>query len=345
MKKLITLIIVCALLYGGWNFISGQKTSETDLALNTNSQTTTETGTNSNLTDKNSVKNRINLGDSSNESFNLDELENIVPASQAYNSVDDAINAIQKGSLNYDDLILEQFVELDADDCSWCGEFYDKLGKYILDDEITADQRSYYSEILAISGSEENIGTLIDAIDNTTGDKSDIYAEALEIAYGDDNLVNFLSTKLNESNNENLNESLIAAIGNHGSKLAVETIYNETVKSGDSDGFYSVGLGIGEIVPDEESIPFLIEMANKKDEYSHLAVKSLLNSGTDGLKNVVSILESSNDTSFNKKLLENAVDHVSFEEDVEDYVKSLTNHSNPSIKEFAQEILSDFELN
>ena len=145
--------------------------------------------------------------------------------------------------------------------------------------------------------------------------------------------------------NELLQESVVAAITNHGSRLAVDVLYKHTVESGDPDGYYSLGIGLGEIIPEEESLPYLTELATKRDPYSHLAVKSLLNYGTDGLKTVIEILENSDDPEFDRQMLEDAVDHVNYEEETEGYLKQImSNTEKPVVTEFAKEILEDFEL-
>ena len=91
-----------------------------------------------------------------------------------------------------------------------------------------------------------------------------------------DDVVTELSGYVN-SNNELLQESAVAAITNQGSKLAAETLYKHTVEKGDADGYYSLGIGLGELIPDDETLPYLNELVSKRDKYSHLAVKALLN--------------------------------------------------------------------
>jgi len=90
-----------------------------------------------------------------------------------------------------------------------------------------------------------------------------------------------------ESTNETIQEASIAAVTNQGTRLAAELLYNQTQKAGDPDGYYSRGIGLGEFIPDPDAIPYLQELVKKQDQYSPLAVKALINSGTDGLRLVL----------------------------------------------------------
>jgi hypothetical protein len=215
----------------------------------------------------------------------------------------------------------------------------------MLDPESSDDQKSYYAEVLAISGEPSNIETIVNAIKEAPDpDNADLYAGALEVTIGDDDTVKYLQTQL-DTDNSKLHDSVLAAITNHGSPLAIQTIYDETVKNGDPDGFYSLGIGLGEVVPDEQSIPLLTELANKRDDYSHLAIKALLNSGIDGLRVVIDTLNASTDLEGDKKLLKDAVDHVSLEDETEAYARELIKtSSNPLVLNFANQILEEFEV-
>lgn len=274
----------------------------------------------------------------------LEPVEEIRPATELYNSAEEAFNAIKKGSESYDDSVLEQFSDLEKD-CRWCDELYNKVQEAMLNASTEEEQRSYFAEILASSGKPENIAALISAMkDAKSEDDADTYLEALEITMGDDKTVDYLSSQL-DTDNEKLKSSLIAAITNHGTPLAIETLYEQTVQSGDTDGYYSLGIGLGEVIPDEESLPFLTELVNKRDQYSHLAVKALLNYGVDGLRVVFDTLELSSDAETDRKMLKDAIDHVSYEEETEAYAKEILNKSkNPVVQDFAREIIKEFDV-
>ncbi|NLF24101.1 MAG: hypothetical protein GX589_00375 [Deltaproteobacteria bacterium] len=267
----------------------------------------------------------------------------IRPAAEMYKSAEEAFEAIRKGSVDYDDLILEQFSD-PGEDCSWCPEFYSQIKDELSSPETSDDQKSYYAEVLAISGKVENISALIDAVRNAPNQEtSEIFAEALEVTSGSDASVKFLGEQM-DTDNQLLKESLVAAITNHGSKLAVDTLYRKTVEAGDPDGFYSSGIGLGEIIPEEESIPALTELAGKRDAYSHLAVKALLNYGPEGLRIVNDIITNSPDTEVNKQLLQNAEDHVNYDEQTEGMLKEIVASSKSQVMvDFAREQLKQME--
>lgn len=266
----------------------------------------------------------------------------VKPATELYKSAAEAFEAVQKGSVDYDDLVLEQFAEL-GEDCGWCPEFYQQVKDAMLSPEASQDQKSYYAEVLAMSGRVDNVGSLVDAVQNAPNQETaEVFAEALEVTAGDDQTVRYLGEQLS-TDNPLLKESIIAAITNHGSRLAVETLYRKTVEGGDPDGFYSLGIGLGEVIPDEESLPLLTELASKRDSYSNLAVKALLNYGPEGLKIVNDILTNSKDAEVNRQLLQDAEDHVNYDEQTEKALKEIAENSkSPDYAKFAQDRLAEF---
>ncbi len=265
------------------------------------------------------------------------------PATEIYKTAADALKAIKDAASHYDDIVLEQFSQPPAD-CSWCPELYKSLRDLALSADTPTDQKSYFGEILAISGRPENIEALMDAVEKAGyPDAAQVYAEALEMASGNDSVVQLLGTHLSTTN-ETLRESLVAAISNQGTPLAIETLYKFTVESKDPDGFYARGTGLGETIPQPSAFPLLKDLAQKHDEYSHLAVKSLLNAGTDGVKAVFDLLRNSKDPEADRKILKDALDHVTFEEQTEQFVKDEAEHNqNPAATEFAKLVLDTFK--
>lgn len=263
----------------------------------------------------------------------------VQPASVAYKSADEALEAVRKGAIDYDDAILEQFTQ-PGDDCTWCSDFYKGLRDMVSASGITPDQLSYYSELLAISGRMENIQALVDGIKSPASDEqAQAFAEALELTTGKDNIVQFLGEQLS-STDDRLRESAVAAITNQGTRLAAELLYKHTVERGDPDGYYSQGIGLPEFIPDEESMPYLQELVSKRDQYSHLAVKSLFNAGLGGIKMVFNSISSSKDAEGDRALLKDAIDHINYEEDVERYLEEQANNSKqPAIQEFSRKAL------
>jgi len=159
---------------------------------------------------------------------------------------------------------------------------------------------------------------------------------------GKDDVVEFLREHLDASN-ESLREASVAAVTNQGSRLAAEALYKNTVERGDPDGYYSVGIGLAELVPNEETLPYLQEIALNRDQYSHLAVKALINGGQPGLQIVFDILNNSKDGEADKKLLQEAIDHVNYDEETEAFLKKTVENSKQHVAvEFAKKILEDF---
>jgi len=276
------------------------------------------------------------------------ELENVEeldtrPATEIYTNAQEALAAIQAGAEEYDDIILEQFSLL-GEDCAFCDSLYQQVISLMLKPDANEDEKAYYSEVLAISGRPENIETLINSIREASNeDDADIFAESLELALGDDKVVKLLANFL-EDKNELLQESSIAAITNQGSKFAAQTLYEHTVSRKETDGYYDLGIGLGEMIPDEATLPYLQELVLKRDEYSHLAVKSLLNYGNDGVVLVFDALTNSSDPEKDKKMLVDAIDHVGYEEATMNFLKDvLADNPAPLVAQFAQDILAGFD--
>jgi hypothetical protein len=349
MKKvlpvIVIVIILAAVMYlqtsGGSSSGDGTTTASSDMNKQGNSDEEQSWGDGSaGSSERQNVPQEILDDPDADDGFG----EDIKPATELYTSAEQALEAVKSGSVDYDDLVLEQFAEL-GEECTWCDEFYGSVGELMLAPESNDDERSYYAEVLAISGRVDNVAALVNATKNADDENAaDIYAEALEVTIGDDKVVRYLGEQLT-TENELLKESVVAAITNHGSRNAIDLLYRETVKEGDPDGFYSLGIGLGEVIPEEDSLPYLTELTTNRDAYSHLSLKALLNYGDDGLKTVMNLLESSNNPEFDKQMLQDAVDHVAYEENTEEYLRDIIQNSeSDNAKEFANEILEDFDL-
>lgn len=269
--------------------------------------------------------------------------EMIRPAAEVYKSADEALEAAKKGAVDYDDVVLEQFT-LPGEDCTWCGDFYNSIRSLIADTSVTEDQRSFYAELLAISGRTDNIGALINGARGAgKPEEANAFLEALELTVGNDAVVKYLGSQLDGST-EPVKESLIAAITNQGTRTAAEILIKETEKASDPDGFYNKGIGLGEFIPEPESYPLLQEVMRKRDpKIAPLAAKSLLNSGIDGLRMVFDELSASKDPASDQLLIKGAIDHVSYDEEVEEYLKQMAEKGNQTQKDFASSILKDFQ--
>jgi len=337
MKNPLIIILVVVIVVGGWFLFK----SDTDQSSTQEGQTASEQIQYSDtlLSGADSLDPSQRPGGAAN---NLDpSLER--PAAEVYSSAEEALAAVRAGAQDYDDLILEQFV-LPGEDCQWCDSFYSSVTELMKAESASPDEKAYYSEILSISGRPENLESLVEAL-REAGDSedADIFAESLELTIGNDEVARFLSQYLSDEN-ELVQESSVAAITNQGSLVAAEVIYEHTRQKGDADGYYSLGIGLGEMIPEQESLPYLQEKVLQRDEYSHLALKALLNQGHDGLTIVVDTLTNTPNADFDRQMLEDAVDHVDFDDQSIAYLNNLVANSNqPLVVEFAKEVLADFE--
>lgn len=267
----------------------------------------------------------------------------VLPAAKAFKTADEAMAAIRKGAADYDDSLLEQFTT-PGDDCTFCPEVYKNIKDTIATGGLPSEQLSFYGELLAISGKPENLQSLVDSIKSApNNDVKEALAEALELTVGKDDVTGFLGSQLNDAD-ARVKEASVAAITNQGSRKAAELLYKATTDKGDPDGFYSQGIGLGELVPDDDTIPYLQSLVAKHDQYSHLAVKSLLNAGIGGLRTAMDTLSLSKDPEADRAMFAQAVDHVSYDEDTEAYLTKLSAESkNPVIKDFADKVLESFK--
>ncbi|MCO6429301.1 MAG: hypothetical protein J5J00_00445 [Deltaproteobacteria bacterium] len=349
MKKILPVLSIVVIAGAIWYFVTSGGTPPTPAgtssaaAVNSNVDNDPAAGAAAVAPQQNSFPDLVGTPDEDDEEDieGLEE-EDVRPATEIYKTADEALLAVKNASKNYDDIVLEQFSEM-SPNCSWCPAFYTSLAEMMTSQNSTQDERSYYAEVLAISGRVDNVKTLVESIKNAAKpDDADLYAEALELASGKDDVTTYLGSQLSGSN-DTLREALVAAITNQSSRLAADILYKHTVERGDADGYYSEGIGLGEFIPDEEAMPFLQELVLKRDQYSHLAAKALLNSGIDGLRVLADSLENSKDYDFDDNLLKDAVDHTNFDPEVEEYLKTLLNTTkNPSVKKFAQASLDSF---
>jgi len=350
MKKVVTVGVLAALTVGALLITRDRNGEESKGTQSTQSgdsgNTDSDSGTsNSGTGAVRSTKQGDSASIESGAAENGGELEQPDrPATEIYRSAEDALAAVKDGASRYDDVILEQFESPPAE-CSWCGSFYESIRSLAFSADTPSDQKSYFAELLSISARPENLEALIDGIEKAPNEESARqYAEALEMASASkDDLVELLGSRFG-TQNEVLKESLVAAVTNQGTPLALETLYKYTIESKDPDGFYSKGTGLGEAVAGPESFPFLKEIAEKRDEYSHLGIKALLNSGSEGVRVVFDVLRASKNPEGDKQLLRDALEHVNFEEETEALIKSEANSgTNPLSVNFAREVLKNFE--
>ncbi|MCB0332060.1 MAG: hypothetical protein KDD55_01105 [Bdellovibrionales bacterium] len=342
MKNALTgLILLVLIAAAGWYFTQSGSPDHS-----TNQDSSTSANDSASSSSQPSSPGRQSASTSSSDLQEREGYEDIDerPAAQIYKTAAEAIEAVKKGAQDYDDIVLEQFTE-PGEDCSWCSSFYGSITEMMKNPSSSEDEKAYYSEILAISGKVDHIKTLVDSIAEAgSSDDADILAESLEMTIGGDDVVEYLKGHI-EDKNELLQESVVAAITNQGSQFAAETLYEHTVKKGDKDGYYSLGIGLAEMIPDEATLPYLQTLMMKRDDYSHLATKALLNQGYDGLVIVFDTLSNSKDPEKDKALLVDAIDHVTFEDEIETYAKKYVESGKDQfLVDFAKEILEDFAL-
>jgi hypothetical protein len=326
-------------MFSGSGDVSQKESSNSNSGKDGNSQMAAiDVNNNSNGINKKGV---VDFG--KEEDWNdIEEEEPAKPATELYQSAEEALDAVKKAATDYDDLVLEQFVQL-GPNCSWCDSFYSSVKDLMISAAKDSDEKSYFAELLAVSGRPENVQTILDELNKSESKDGnadfDLYLDALEMTIGNDDVVKLLSENLGSQNGD-VKESVIAAITNQGSPYAIDTLYQHTISSGVQDGYYDKGIGLAEVIPSKESFPLLLEMAGKKDDYSHLAVKSLLNSGVDGLQAVYDMLNNSNNPEKDKVLLQGASDHVPYDEETENFLRDVVSKSpNSQLSEFAKESL------
>jgi hypothetical protein len=263
-----------------------------------------------------------------------------VPAAEKYKSAEEALEAVKKAASEYDDAVIEEFTDVGAN-CSWCGQFYQSLTDMLKNGEgLKSDEKSFYAELLAVSGRTDNLKTLVDLIKGAKStEEAGVFAESLELAVGKDDAVTYLATEL-KANNQVLKEAVVGALTNQTSRLAIETLYNHTTENGDPDGYYTIGLGLGETIPSEDAYTFLQDQIGKRDQYSNLAVKSLLNAGLPGLRLVIDSLTNSKNPDFDRTMLKDAADHVVAEDGVKEYLESISQTAHdPVVAEWSKQLL------
>lgn len=263
-------------------------------------------------------------------------------ATELYKNAEDAMKAVRAGAADYDDLVLERFTNI-GEDCSWCEAFYSEVKTTLSAAETPQEQRSYFAEILAVSGRVENVQALVDAIKNAPNQETqDLLTEALELTVGNTAVTSYLGEQLAATPSDSLRESTVAALTNQGSSQAFDILYQHTIQRGDPDGDYLMGIGVGEMVLEEEAFPRAQEALLKRDKFSHLAVKALLNSGLDGLKVVMTSLSGSADPEADKAMLKEAGNHVSYDEETRAYLtKIVEEQGDPLRVNFAKQMLDN----
>jgi hypothetical protein len=342
MKKLSPLLIVVLIIVASvaaYTFFGSQTTpsTSTETASTTTTNTSQQSNPKSEAVARTSMNTQLNNETVTATGNDEEPEEQIKPAPEAYASADEALAAVLKGAKDYDDSILEQFTLPDPN-CAWCAEFYTSVRDLANNQNTPQEQRAYLAELLAISGRTENVQSLIDAVKNApSNDSADLYAEALELTLGREDVVTLLGEQMS-SQNDTLREASVAAVTNQGTKLAAELLIKDVKEKGDPDLYYAQGTGIGEAIPDEEAIPVYQEFVHERLPSSHLGVKALLNAGLPGVQAVFEELENSQNPEADKALLKDVADHVNIDDESVAYTeRKLVESNNPNVLELARQ--------
>lgn len=345
MKKLAPLLVVVVAIVGAYFFfVSGTQptpqSQQTASSSSTSSDTTSTTNTSGSTTGSSSQVSIQEPATTDVESSNNEEAEEQVkPAMEAYASSEEALAAVLKGSKDYDDSILEQFTLPDPN-CSWCPEFYASVRDLSLNPNTPQEQRAYLAEILAISGRLDNVQALTEAIKSApSGEAADLYAEALELALGRDDITNYLGEQMS-STNDTLREASVAAVTNQGTKTAAELLIKNLKERGDPEGYYSIGIGLGEFIPDEEAMPVIQDLVRERGDGAALGVKALLNAGLPGVRAVFDELENSSNGDADQSLIKGASDHINIEDGIIPLANDvIARNRSPQAVAFARQII------
>ncbi len=340
MKKVVSLVLAVGVLGAGWWFYTtkNQTTTFTSTELEPSSQQSST----ANGADSQPSKSQQELDNSSKQSApSVEDLDQVKPATQAFSSAEEALAAAIKGAKDFDDSVLEQFTEPSAD-CSWCPAFYTSVQALVLNPNTPQDQKSYMAELLAISGRPDNVQTLVDGIKNAPNStEADLFAEALELTLGKEDVIKILGDQLSTTN-DTLREASVAAITNQGTRYAAELLQKHVQERNDPDAYYSVGIGPGEFIPDEEALPYVQELVQKRNQFSAAWAKSLVNAGLPGLQSLFDQLENSSNYDSDRALIKDALAHVNFEDGIKEMTDNIiASNRSPVAVEFAKQIQAE----
>ena len=346
MKKVVIAAVGLSVLTIGAYVVLGPGNSNTGTGTQTSGSGAIGTGTSGStgiVTGKSTKQGDLTDGVAADQSGNGDTPTR--PATELYKTAAEALDAIRKASVDFDDAVLDQFTML-PEDCAWCNDLYASLRGMAFEDGLSENQRRFYADILAVSGRTENAAALIKRIESSPPDKDEEvfdYADALGMVAGNDAFMKFLGEHL-ATKDEILKKGLISGLTNQGTAVALEQVYNGMKAEGDTGKKYDGATGLDAAVPLPDAFPFLKEVAGKRDEYSHLAVDALFNSGAEGARAVFDMLRASKDPQADKAMLKDAIRHVFFDEETEALFKEeAASNTNPTAAEFAKTVLESLK--
>jgi hypothetical protein len=285
----------------------------------------------------------------------LAELFNSVSGAAPKASVDtvthQAVALLRQAAESNDKEIYKQIGALPKG-CRGCAEFFEQTRGILADKGLPYDQRLFFAGALAASGAPSNQSFLLGEIRKAANDPAgaDVSAAALARQLErqqqggpiSDEVIDELSNDLSEEN-PYLRDAALSILTRQGSLQAAQSLYSYTIENQDRDGFYRQGMGLGHITPSQEAFPFLRDLVRRRDQYSHLAVKALLNAGQDGISEVISLLSEVEGAKPDKGLLQNAVDHVPVYGAALRQMDNLRGSANPTVRELAQQVVREHQ--
>ncbi|NDC39113.1 MAG: hypothetical protein EBZ48_13885 [Proteobacteria bacterium] len=261
-----------------------------------------------------------------------------------------AVEVLKEGARTGNKTLLKEIASLPKN-CPGCSEFFLKTREAFSASDLSTDERIYLSSALAASGRADNQEFLYDQVRRAAADPSAAAVPPATLARqlernqqggplaGDvvDQVTNDLS-----SENPYLRDAAISLLTRQHSLQAAQSLYEYTVNNAARDGFYREGMGLGLMTPDPEAFPYLQDLVRKQDQYSHLALKALLNAGPNGITQAVSLLQEMQSSGPNRALIQGAVDHIPMYGPSLTYMKGLQGSANPTVAELAQEVVREY---
>jgi len=236
----------------------------------------------------------------------------------------------------------------DDENCPWCDEFYSLTRQELGNSELSSDLRSFFARALAKSGNPQNVNAVAELMQAsaTQGELGTpvTYGQALEDVELEPEQVDEISAGLN-SPNPYLVDMVVSILTKQGTLEAAERLYQHTTEVGDPDGYHRDGNGLGFMHPQPEAIPYLEELVRQRDQFSHLAVKALLNSGPEGIDRVVALLAESSDYQTSRRMLLSASDHIPTDPATLQHMQMLaTSAKDRAVKEMARTVLKEHQI-
>lgn len=231
--------------------------------------------------------------------------------------------------------------------CYGCDPFYKEVKSLLSAQDIPNSLKWFLSDALVRSGVAENQQIVADraaeaAKHPESGESSTVFSDAMADAPLASSVVDSVSSNL-DSPNPYVRDMALTVLTRDGTLQSAQKLYEFTVQQKNSDGFYLENMGLGRMKPEPETLPFLEGLVRQQDQYSHLAVKALLNYGIDGIKRVASIL-SEVGSGADKSLMVYAVNHVNRDPATISYLRTLAGSGSPEMRQLANAVIKERDI-